>query len=152
MRLKLGTACTETHHITITNDLGGLSGYGRACDAFFKRFYEWRLWYVNECDWEKKNGISSFSTLTLPQSSRRVLTFKKGCTEMQRDLHDFNRWLCSEIMADNSYIQIQAVNTTRPIHDVLNRHVHKIIFRQDCCRVHVYNERSLTSCRISANI
>lgn len=27
---------------------------------FFRRFYEWRLWYVNECDWEKEMASSAF--------------------------------------------------------------------------------------------
>lgn len=35
--------------------------FGCECDAFLKRFYEWRLWYVNECDWEKKWHLQLFN-------------------------------------------------------------------------------------------
>lgn len=36
----------------------------------FKRvfFYEWRLWYVNESDWEKKRHVEVFSMSTSPRS------------------------------------------------------------------------------------
>lgn len=77
---------------------------GRACDAFLKRFYEWRLWYVNECDWEKKMASSSFSTLWHCRNRLEgFFMWEKAEHDLQ---HDFNRWLCSEIMADSSYIHI----------------------------------------------
>lgn len=39
----MGATRTKTSHIQITIDVRMLLGYGRACDIFFKRFYEWRL-------------------------------------------------------------------------------------------------------------
>lgn len=39
----MGATRTKTPHIRITIYVRMLLGHGRACDAFFKRFYEWRL-------------------------------------------------------------------------------------------------------------
>lgn len=49
---------------------------------FLKRFYEWRLWYVNECDWEKKWHLQAFQ----PWHCRNELegfSLKKGWTQVQ---------------------------------------------------------------------
>lgn len=78
----------------------GCGGLGRARDALLKRFYEWRLWYVNECDWEK-NGIFSSSTSTVQQSARTVF-MKEATLKDEQDELDVNGWLWSLIMADNT--------------------------------------------------
>lgn len=79
MRLAMGATCTKTHRVRIIISLRCVCGdLGVNVTPFLTRFYEWRLWYVNECDWEKKMASSAFSTLTLPQSTRRGFSLKKG--------------------------------------------------------------------------
>ena len=64
---------------------GGRGVSGVRVTPFFKRFffffffYEWGLWYVNECDWEKKMASSAFATPTLPQSARCGFCFVWVC-------------------------------------------------------------------------
>lgn len=88
---KWARRARKHHRVQINIDIRGSWGFGREYDAVFKRFYEWRLWYVNECDWEK-NGIFSFSTLTLPQSAQGV--FIKERLDWQ------THWRCTILIDD----------------------------------------------------
>ena len=95
---------------------GGEGGGGfRACawrlflSVFF---YEWGLWYVNECDWEKKWHLR----LSRRRHCRNrhdvafvlCVCFFKHVREKANMMCTmlffffFNRWLCPEIMADGS--------------------------------------------------
>lgn len=63
---EMGATCTETAHHA------GFAWRRPVCamppflNGFF--FYEWRLWYVNESDWEKKRHVEVFSMSTSPRS------------------------------------------------------------------------------------
>lgn len=86
-----------------------------ALKRFF--FYEWRLWYVNESDWEKKRHPQAF------QCRRRRIRHDV-CFILQalgrsesRDLHGIDPGFCSEIMADDSQAGDTRLSDYNVIHE-----------------------------------
>lgn len=96
----------ELKHTTFTlqTQSVGCGVLGRARDALFKRFYEWRLWYVNECDWEKKMA-SSAPQRRLCRNRLERFFMKEGYTYRRKDGLNINGRLWSLIMADNTSMQ-----------------------------------------------
>lgn len=75
---EMGATSTKTAHTRNTRQICGFFWCGRVCVMPFINvvFYEWRLWYVNESDWEK-NGILSFLMSTSPRSIPNVFSLKE---------------------------------------------------------------------------
>lgn len=65
----------KQHICALRRTIALCRAYGRARGGFLTRFfYEWRLWYVNESDWEKKkDAVSSLSMST--RWARRAFSF-----------------------------------------------------------------------------
>lgn len=60
---EMGATSTKTAHTRNTRQICGFLWCGRVCVMPFINvvFYEWRLCYVNESDWEKKRHLELFN-------------------------------------------------------------------------------------------
>lgn len=106
---ETGTTWTKTPcvHTAIGARASGRAGaWMRRLFTRFVFFYEWRLWYVNECDWEK-NGIFQLFDADIAANDWRwerrwVGVFIKERLDGNKNVHDFNLWLWN-IMAAIRY-------------------------------------------------